>query len=160
MKKILVLSDSHGNLNNMVFAVKKTKPDLIFHLGDCWADAVRLQKKFPQIPMEQVPGNCDAAHSYLEKVLEIEGQRILLCHGHTRNVKAGYLNLEMAAKEQNAGIALFGHTHRVFYDRHNGLVLLNPGSIGEPRFGSPPSYGMLMLDEDSGLLDLDVSYIE
>ena len=36
MTKILVLSDSHGNLQNMIWAVKKEKPDRIIHLGDCW----------------------------------------------------------------------------------------------------------------------------
>ena len=61
MKRVLVLSDSHGNVNNMVHAVKETDPDMIIHLGDCWTDAVRLKKKFPEIPMEQVPGNCDCS---------------------------------------------------------------------------------------------------
>ena len=36
MKRILVLSDSHGNVNNMIYAVKETDPDMIIHLGDCW----------------------------------------------------------------------------------------------------------------------------
>ncbi|MFQ7716849.1 MAG: hypothetical protein ACLRIT_10365 [Blautia sp.] len=38
MKKILVLSESHGNVNNMVTAVRNTHPDQIIHLGDCWVD--------------------------------------------------------------------------------------------------------------------------
>ena len=33
MKKILVLSDSHGNVNNMVTAVSRLQPDIIIHLG-------------------------------------------------------------------------------------------------------------------------------
>jgi predicted phosphodiesterase len=40
MKKILVLSDSHGNVNNMVTAVSRLQPDIIIHLGD--TGAVRL----------------------------------------------------------------------------------------------------------------------
>ena len=36
MKRILVLSDSHGNVNNMVTAVGRLHPDMIIHLGDCW----------------------------------------------------------------------------------------------------------------------------
>jgi hypothetical protein len=40
MKRILVLSDSHGNVNNMVTAVRNTHPDQIIHLGDCWVDAM------------------------------------------------------------------------------------------------------------------------
>ena len=94
MKKILVLSDSHGNVNNMVLAVRSASPDLIIHLGDCWSDAQKLRLKFPGIPMEQVPGNCDCNQEFQERELLIEGKRILICHGHTFNVKAGYLNLE------------------------------------------------------------------
>ena len=35
MKKVLVLSDSHGNVGNMIRAVKREEPDMILHLGDC-----------------------------------------------------------------------------------------------------------------------------
>lgn len=160
MKHLLVLSDSHGNLNNMILAVKRTNPDSIIHLGDCWADAVQLQKEFPHIPMEQVPGNCDGPNGFLERILLIEGKKVLICHGHTFNVKAGYLNLEMAAREREVDAALFGHTHRVFYDHNNGIIMLNPGSIGAPAYGAPPSYGILTIDGNSGHIGTDVEYME
>lgn len=44
MKRVLVLSDSHGNVNNMILAVRREMPEMIIHLGDCWADAEQLQK--------------------------------------------------------------------------------------------------------------------
>lgn len=160
MKRILVLSDSHGNVNNMVLAVKQVRPDLIVHLGDCWSDSEKLRKKFPDIPMERVPGNCDYDQDALEKIIEVEGMKILICHGHTFNVKATYLTLEMGAKEKEVDIALFGHTHKVFYDMHNGLTIMNPGSIGSPGWGVPPSYGVLELDENTGDIQLDIEYIE
>ena len=50
--------------------------------------------------MEQVPGNCDCRQEVQERILLIEGKKILICHGHTFNVKAGYLNLEYAAEER------------------------------------------------------------
>ena len=40
--KILVLSDSHGNISNMEAAVEREQPRMILHLGDCWRDAERL----------------------------------------------------------------------------------------------------------------------
>ena len=160
MKRVLVLSDSHGNLNNMIYAVKTVSPELIIHLGDCWADATLLQKKFPNIPMEQVPGNCDCTQEFAERVLLIEGKSVLICHGHTYNVKPGYLNLQYGAQEKGVDVALFGHTHRVFYGTHNGITYLNPGSIGSPAYGVPPSYGILTLDADTGTVEHDVRYIE
>ena len=32
---ILVLSDSHGNVGNMIRAVEQVQPDRVLHLGDC-----------------------------------------------------------------------------------------------------------------------------
>lgn len=160
MKRILVLSDSHGNVNNMVLAVNRTSPDMMIHLGDCWSDAQQLKTKFPGIPMEQVPGNCDCVQEFLERILLIEGKKILICHGHTFNVKAGYLNLEYAAQERQVDAALFGHTHRVFYGTHNQITYLNPGSIGAPGYGIPPSYGILEVDGATDKIDHDVFYLE
>ena len=160
MKKILVLSDSHGNVNNMVTAVRNTHPDQIIHLGDCWVDAEKLHQQFPMIMMEQVPGNCDGSQEPVERILLIEGKRILICHGHTFNVKAGYLNLEYAAEERRVDAALFGHTHRVFYDKHNRVSYMNPGSIGSPPYGVPASYGILQVDGSSNTIATDVIYME
>ena len=143
-----------------IYAVKTISPELIIHLGDCWADATMLQKKFPDIPMERVPGNCDCTQEFAERVLLIEGKSVLICHGHTYNVKAGYLNLQYGAQEKGVDVALFGHTHRVFYGTHNGITYLNPGSIGSPAYGVPPSYGILTLDADTGTVEHDVRYIE
>ena len=39
-------------------------------------------------------------------------------------------------KEVGADPALFGHTHKLFYDKHNGLAMMNPGSIGAPLYGA------------------------
>ena len=110
--------------------------------------------------MEQVPGNCDCRQEVQERILLIEGKKILICHGHTFNVKAGYLNLEYAAEERKVDAALFGHTHRVFYDKHNRIAYMNPGSIGQPPYGISPSYGILQVDGSSNTIATDVIYLE
>ena len=160
MKRVLVLSDSHGNVNNMVHAVKETDPDMIIHLGDCWTDAVRLKKKFPEIPMEQVPGNCDCSQEFEERILMIEGKHILICHGHTFNVKASYLMLQYEAEEKQVDAALFGHTHRVFYATHNGVTYLHPGSVSSQPYGTSPSHAVLKIDGGTEEIAYDVMYIE
>ena len=160
MKKILVLSDSHGNINNMTDVVQEVLPDLVIHLGDCWSDAASLHKTYPTLPFEQVPGNCDYVQEGQERILLVEGVKILICHGHTLNVKAGYLTLQMEAQARKVDAALFGHTHRAFYGNHNGIVFLNPGSIGAPPIGIPPSYGLLLIDGVSGRIEPDVIFLE
>lgn len=159
MKKILVLSDSHGKLNPMFLAVEAASPDLMIHLGDCWEDAGRLKAKFPQIPMERVPGNCDYSNEQAVRIIEVEGKQLLICHGHTFNVKMGYLNLELKSEELGVDAALFGHTHRVYYEYHNGILFFNPGSIGSPPFETPASYGILEIDGSTDTLRYDVRFL-
>ena len=48
--KVLVLSDSHGNIFNMIQAVEREAPRMVFHLGDCWRDGERLHDRFPELP--------------------------------------------------------------------------------------------------------------
>lgn len=110
--KILVFSDSHGNFENMVQAVERETPHMILHLGDGWRDARRLQERFPDIPLSQVPGNCDFRSSEPpEQQLTVQGKRILLCHGHTYGVKNSLLTAGLAAEERDLDLFLFGHTH-------------------------------------------------
>ena len=100
--KILVFSDSHGNLDNMIRAVAQEAPDQIFHLGDGWRDAQRLHARFPQLPFCHVPGNCDLQPGTpAERLLEIQGKRILLCHGHTYGVKRSLTTAGFAAQERD-----------------------------------------------------------
>ena len=142
--KILVLSDSHGNLTNMLQTVEITHPDMIFHLGDGWRDAFSLQEHFPSIPFELVAGNCDLGCDIArEKLLSIQNHRLLLCHGHTLGVKSGLLRARYAAQEHHADILLFGHTHEPFIDYLENTWLFNPGSIGN---NSHPSYGVLLFE--------------
>ena len=112
--KILVLSDSHGNIENMMRAVEQEQPEMLIHLGDCWRDGQRLAEHYPNIPMTQVPGNCDfRSHEAMEKLLFIEKYRVLICHGHTYGVKQSLLPAGLAAEEQKADLS----------DRKNGAFL-------------------------------------
>ncbi|SER74888.1 metallophosphoesterase family protein [Lachnobacterium bovis] len=145
--KILVLSDSHGDVASMCEAVRQEMPDVIFHLGDLIRDAKELHNEFKEIPFFMVPGNCDG-YGYddielSEKVVELEGKRFLLLHGHTRGVKLGYMSLEYRARELEVDAALFGHTHVPYADYFGETLIFNPGSIGQPHYGQEPTYGIL-----------------
>jgi len=143
--KILVFSDSHGNLSNMVHAVEHQQPDCIFHLGDGWHDAQQLQTLFPQIPLEQVCGNCDMVPGApAEKLLTLAGHQILLCHGHRYGVKQSLLRAGYTAQERNLCAFLFGHTHCPLIDRQGNCLFFNPGSIGSYR----PTYGLLTVSAE------------
>lgn len=142
--KILVLSDSHGNLSNMVRAVELTEPRMILHLGDCWQDGERLHDLFPEIAFEQVPGNCDfRPREPSEKLLFPDDKRVLICHGHTYGVKQSLLSAEAAAEKRHLDLFLFGHTHRALRVWRGETLFLNPGSIGNYLH---PTYGIIRIE--------------
>ncbi len=142
---ILVVSDSHGNVENMCRAVKLTRPQMALFLGDGWHDAELLAQRYPKLPLEKVPGNCDyGEYGQMTRLLLLGGKRILMCHGHTLGVKNGLGILLRTAQEQQADAVLFGHTHKPFVDIRGGVVMLNPGSIGSY---TSPTYGTLLVGD-------------
>ena len=154
--KILVLSDSHGNISNMEAAVEREQPRMILHLGDCWRDAERLAERYPEIPMEHVPGNCDCRpEEPAEKLLFLGDCRVLICHGHTYGVKTSLLAAGYKAEQDNLDAFLFGHTHKPLVDRRGRTLFLNPGSIGK---GLRPTYAVLTAE--GGKIDGRTVFLE
>ena len=141
--KLLVFSDSHGNIEHMRRAVEQERPDQILHLGDVMRDAVELSVAYPNIPLELVPGNCDYATDVpAQKILFFEGRRILMTHGHIYHVKLGIGQAVRAAVEAKVDILLFGHTHvPLCRQMEDGLWVLNPGA-------SRSTFGMILIEGD------------
>ena len=139
--KVLVVSDSHGDVENMYRAVEREQPRMVLHLGDGWRDAEILARRYPDLPLEKVPGNCDfRSGEPAVRLILIAGKLVMICHGHTLGVKTNLSMLLREALEQKADAVLFGHTHTPFVDIRNGVVMLNPGSIGSY---SRATYGTL-----------------
>ncbi|MBP5610124.1 MAG: metallophosphoesterase [Clostridia bacterium] len=147
--KILILSDAHGEARKIRRAIS-LHPDaeLILYLGDGSRAACEVFAALPPtVAAVAVHGNCDGPFSgglRDEEILDIEGHRIFVCHGHRYGVKGGLGHLIAAAKRQGADIALFGHTHERCeeYLPEYGLWLFNPGALAYPERGEP-SFGLL-----------------
>ena len=76
----------------------------------------------------------------LQKLLDIQGKKLLLSHGHIWQVKSGYETALAAARQQGADLVLFGHTHRAYcVQEPDGLWVLNPGAARD-------SYGVVTID--------------
>ncbi len=145
--KILVLSDSHRYLDHMQTAIEQENPTHVIHLGDHVRDAEELSRRFPMLPVLKLRGNCDFDYDCREQALvEYDGVRILAVHGHRYGVKSGLLRYELAARESQADVALFGHTHLAYCQQYEGLWLLNPGSCG---YCARPSYGIITIKNGS-----------
>lgn len=84
--RILVLSDTHRHLEPMKRAIAQAGPvDYIFHLGDNRADAGQISR-YSDAKVVCVRGNCDSIGE-TEQTVFLEGQRLLLTHGHSYAVK-------------------------------------------------------------------------
>lgn len=132
--KILVLSDSHSALSFMRFCIDRVKPDHVVHLGDHYDDGQAMAEAYPYIRFHLVPGNCDRYRCDPTQpdimCYSICGVRIYMTHGHRHGVKSGPGHLLAEAKNAQAQLVLFGHTHRAECFCHEGMWVLNPGSCG------------------------------
>lgn len=139
--RIFVFSDSHRYVRNMYAAMEDGKPVLVLHLGDMLRDAEELSYAYPQQSIVMVPGNCDGWTTQpLQKLLDIQGKKLLLSHGHIWQVKSGCETALAAARQQGADLVLFGHTHRAYcVQEPDGLWVLNPGAARD-------SYGVVTID--------------
>lgn len=148
--RILIVSDTHGHEENLEYVLQKTgMPDCMIHLGDSESGEAHIQE-LARCPLYMVAGNCDF-FSQLPRtqVVEIGGLRILMTHGHYYYVSVGTRDLIEDAKANGCSVALFGHTHKPFFDQSDGEVtLLNPGSLSFPRQeGRQPSYAVATVEE-------------
>ncbi|MBR4881598.1 MAG: YfcE family phosphodiesterase [Clostridia bacterium] len=161
--RILVFSDSHNSDTNMreVLRRNQTSFDLCIHLGDGCYEFEALGRLYYPIPFVTVNGNGEdwAGHKRVkETVLDLDGVRIMVTHGHLYNVKYGTTNLEYNAVEKECDIVLYGHTHipdnRCLPDvMGRKLYIFNPGSISRPPIGRKPSFGVVEITKSGIVLN-------
>ena len=132
--KAAVFSDTHSNTALMVEAVRRTRPDIIIHLGDHDRDTEILRREFPDTPLYSVCGNCDIGSTGpLADIVPMGPVKALITPGHTYTVDWGIDSLVYSAQEQGAKLAMYGHTHRADYREIGGVQVLNPGTAGKGR---------------------------
>ena len=148
MKKIIVISDTHGNTKG----IEKLRPlieenDYVFHLGDGSGDMRELFSTYPE-KIFVCRGNCDFFSNYPDEGIEgIEWTKILYTHGHKYGVKGGLTHLAFESKKRGCQIALYGHTHLPMITEIDGVTLINPGSLKRP-VGEGGSYCYLVINQD------------
>ncbi len=141
-----VISDTHGVLRPQVFEAFR-EVDHILHGGDIgnWDLIVELQAL---APVTAVYGNTDgfAIRAKVPQVAEIEldGFPIVVTHGDQFGSPT---SAKLHEAFPHADIIVFGHSHRPLLELVDKTVtVMNPGGAGAPRFGIPPSVGILELE--------------
>ena len=136
--RILVFSDTHRDIESCIRVINNiVGVDMILHAGDHISDAKELCRMFPEIGFEYVPGNCDFSADEQDIVVEAEGKKIFLTHGHGYSVKYDDTYSELLKKAEDLGCdcAVFGHTHKSLCDPTKKVLLLNPGSMKNGTYG-------------------------
>ena len=134
--KFTVISDTHGKATGKISQLlpEINSSDFLVHLGDGANDLDQFINKIT-CDVYRVGGNCDFDSNYsTDLTIDTDAGKILFTHGHTHSVRYGDLtSLYLYALQNNCVAAFYGHTHIAYTGIKNGIVLINPGSLGEPR---------------------------
>ena len=146
---LLILSDTHGHADRIMELLERpaVRPDAILFAGDGVRDFHYLSLP---CPLYAVRGNNDMMISPVngdllknDLLLDMEGCRILLTHGHLYGVKANNTRLLLHAIQRHADVVIFGHTHNRYQEyipagediggvvTNRPMWLFNPGSLGD-----------------------------
>lgn len=159
--RILIVSDTHGNERNLERAILQTYPvDYIFHLGDMEGSESYIEDICP-CPVYMVSGNNDFfSPAPAEQVIDLEGYRIFMTHGHRYGVAYNLEKVKLAAEARKCDLVFCGHTHRPLVDDEESIIVVNPGSLTYPRQENrKPSYILMNIHSD-GDVDFEINYLE
>ncbi len=137
MTKILLLSDTHGYLDNSILKYAK-QADEIWHAGDIGTLEV-TDKLVALKPLRAVHGNIDNAvlrqEFPLDNQFQCEGVTVWITHiggypgRYDRRIKEAIL-------KDPPKLFISGHSHilKVQYDKKLELLHMNPGACGKQGF--------------------------
>ncbi len=155
MKRFGLISDTHGHLHPDVFALFEGV-EAIWHAGDVVGEDI-LDELEVIAPTLAVQGNCDVPSVRLPmlRVIEAPFGTAILTHSHMIGGGAGppsRLAEHFAGKSPR--VIVYGHTHLQSCESHGGVLVVNPGPSGKPRFRDRPSVAVLEWDEKTDALDV------
>tara|TARA_B100000965_G_C19454022_1_gene696619 strand:+ start:60 stop:566 length:507 start_codon:yes stop_codon:yes gene_type:complete len=137
LKKILLISDTHGYIDDIILKYAK-EADLTIHAGDI-GDIVVLDKLSKVSNLRAVYGNIDSVEirscTNENELLIIEGLKILITHiaGKQPRYNSRVRNL---IERESPNILIYGHSHilKVENDKKNDILCVNPGAAGKHGF--------------------------
>ncbi len=133
MRKILLISDTHGHLDPKVFKYIESV-DEVWHAGDI--GSLEVCKQIEKLkPLRAVHGNIDGAEINKEypedQIFLCEEVKVLITHigGYPGKYSPHAREL---IRQERPKLFICGHSHilKVMYDKNNDLLHLNPGAAG------------------------------
>ena len=144
--KIGIISDTHNYFDDRLPQLFQGV-EHILHAGDIGQPRILLELE--QIaPVTAVGGNTDDPGFCYRPVetLSLAGYKFLIQH----IVSPHYLDetLRRRMQSEKPQVIIFGHTHKPFSQKLDGVLFCNPGSAGKARFGMERSVALLHLETD------------
>ncbi|MCI1891251.1 YfcE family phosphodiesterase [Schleiferilactobacillus perolens] len=130
--RTLVVSDTHGDraILETIYQQFQNEVDAFFYCGD---SELAASDSIWQV-MYAVRGNMDFDADFpMARVEHVKGVTVYETHGHRLGVSMGTGKLAERAHAVNADCAFYGHTHMLEAHMEQGMLILNPGSISQPR---------------------------
>jgi putative phosphoesterase len=100
-----------------------------------------------------------------ELKLELDGLKIAVYHGSPTQPLTSYVHLDQAEAQAErffvhagADVVILGHTHVPYAVHRGGHMLLNPGSVGQPRDGDPRASYLLLETDPLGAEHRHIEY--
>jgi len=157
--EVIIVSDNHGDKNGLRKVIEKHHEEATYflHCGDStFPFDDELMGKF-----KMVRGNTDNDDRY-RRVQEIEiletKDKIVMVHGDRQKVQYGIDQLINEFRKKEPTIILHGHTHKVNVEMRDKILIINPGSIFDPREGNIRTYAKLKITSncyDVEILDIN-----
>ena len=142
--KLGILSDTHSFLDPRI-AQLFAGVDHILHAGDVGPHSLLLDLE-TIAPVTAVLGNTDGGVDLnLTEIAKIGGRKFLVHHIVNPHALTDELRVRIARERPDA--VVFGHTHKTFNQVIGGVLFLNPGYAGKPKFGAGRSVAILHCDE-------------
>ena len=109
---------------------------MLIHLGDVEGDEDYIPA-VADCPVHMVRGNNDFFSGLPgEEEFMIGGYHIFITHGHGYYVSMGEERLKQEARGRGADIAMYGHTHRPFYEKEKDFKFgLQPSTLAKKTLG-------------------------
>ena len=151
--RIGVLSDTHGYLNPKIFDLF-ADVDLILHAGDIGDDRV-LTDLEQFAPTRAVTGNVDGSPTPrrpLRYCDDVACVRVCMTHGHLLDGDDYNLSAYRLFEAEKPQVIIHGHTHKAKNELIAGVLFLNPGAAGKPRFNDIASVCILDFHTDGEIV--------
>jgi|TARA_B100000795_G_C22795565_1_gene439173 putative phosphoesterase len=159
MTKILILSDTHSNLDDRILKHIKSV-NQVWHAGDI-GSLETIDKIVALKTVIGVHGNIDnhlIKREYpLNQVFTINGKKVVITHiaGYPKRYQPRAIEL---IKQEKPDLFICGHSHilKIIYDKQFKHLHINPGAIGNKGFHTVQTAIKLTITKSGEFTNLEI----